>query len=548
MKVLKKIAIVIAVLVVLIVSLSYGLSYYVSKKLPSILKDQKDFPYNVSYEDLDISLLSGSFSIKNAYLAPKDSLQTAMQQGAFAKIEKIEVNHFNLWALLRNNSIRVKEVIITKPDVILYYRKEKYKPEDDFVKPFKNAISTGSLTIKDGSFKMLDSLQKPFLKAANIDFGLTNIKIDSTSVTKDIPIRYRDYTFACDSLFFDSGKFYTITAGKINTTDSNFTMEKFAMVPKQNRVQFTKMQKKELDQFNLKAAKISLPNLDWGYARDTLYVHSPEMTLDKIYANIYRSKEPADDYSRKKLYSEMLRSLKIDIDIKKLNIKNTTIEYEEQLSFAKPAAKVTFTKFDAKISNIYSPVGKKKNVKLPATMLDVKCIFMKSSPLRVSWSFNIPEESDAFTIMGHLQNIDSEKVDPVTRPLMNARTDGNIKEVKFTMNGNAYNGKGTFAINYDDLKVDILKEDGKKKNKIISAVANMVVKNDTDDKLKQTNVSVDRIRHKSVFNFLWRFVEQGLKQSVLPKAVVNIADNKKEKKDKEEKSKTTKAKGKEKKK
>jgi hypothetical protein len=116
------------------------------------------------------------------------------------------------------------------------------------------------------------------------------------------------------------------------------------------------------------------------------------------------------------------------------------------------------------------------------------------------------------------------------------------------MNGNIEHGKGTFAINYDHLKVDILKKDGKKENKIVSAVANLVVKNDTDGKLKQTNVEVDRIQHKSVFNFLWRFVEQGLKQSVLPKAVVNIADNKKEKKDKEEKSKTTKAKGSKKKK
>ena len=542
MKVLKKILIVIASIILLLILLSFGVSYYVSKKLPTILKEQKDFPYNVSYEKLDINLISGSFDIKNVSLAPKDSLQKIAKQGAFATIESIEVNNFSIWALLRNNHIKVNEVIITKPEVILYHRKEKYNAENDFVKPFKNVISTRALTIKEGSFKMADSLLNPTLKAANINFTVTNIQIDSTSLKKDIPVRYRDYNLSCDSLFYDSGKFYTITAGKIATTDESFTMDNFRMKPKQTRVQFTRMQKKELDQFNLKAGKINLSKLDWGYIGDTLYVHSPEMVLDKVYANIYRSKEPPDDYSRKKLYSEMLRTLKIDIDVKKLLIQNTTIEYEEQLSFAKPAAKVTFTKFDAKISNVYSPVGKKKNIKLPPTVLDVKCIFMKSSPLRVTWSFNVLEESDAFTIMGHLQNIDSEKVDPVTRPLMNARTDGNIKEVKFTMNGNIKHGKGTFAINYDDLKVDILKKDGKKENKIISAVANLVVKNDTDEKLKQTNVEVDRIQHKSVFNFLWRFVEQGLKQSVLPKAVVNIADNKKEKKDKEGKSKTTKAK------
>lgn len=537
MKFLKVTLIVIASLLVLLIAGGYGLSWYVSKKLPEIIRGNKDFPYNISYENLDIDLIGGSFTIDNAYLAPKDSLQTALQQGAFAKVKTIEVNNFSLWALLRKNHISVNEVIITSPDVTLYHRKEKYNPENDFVKPFRNNITTGRLTIKNGTFKMLDSLQHPFVKASNISFGLTNIKVDSTTLKKDIPIRYRDYNFSCDSLFYDAGKHYTISLGKLATTDSVLTIDKFRLKPKQSRQQFTRMLPKELDQFNLSAEKISIPKLEWGYLRDTLYVHSPQVVLDKVHANIYRSKEPADDYSRKKLYSEMLRSIKFDIDIKQLLIKNTVIEYEEQLTFAKPAAKVSFSKFDAKISNIYSLVGR-KDQKLSPTIIDVKCLFMKSSPLRVTWSFNIPEESDAFTIMGHLQNIDTQKTDPITKPLMNARTDGSISEVKFTLNGNTRHGKGTFAINYDDLKVDILKKDGKKENKIVSAVANMVVKNDSDGKLKETHVEVDRIQHKSVFNFLWRFVEQGLKQSVLPKPVLNIANNKKEKKDDKEKAKT----------
>lgn len=538
MKALKITAIVLLSILLLLAIGSIAVSQYVSKKLPEIIRGEKDFPYNFSYEKLDIDLLSGSFVIKNAYLAPKGSLKEAMKEGAFAEVKSIKVNNFNIWTLLRKNHIMVDEVIIDSPDVILYHRKKKYNTQDDFVKPFKNAITTSALIIRNGKFRMLDSQQNPSLKASKIDFKLTNIKIDSTTVQKELPVRYRDYSLKCDSLFYDAGKHYTITANRIATTDSNFTLENFKLKPKQSRIRFTRMQPKELDQFNLSAQKINIPVLDWGYKRDTLYVHTPEMTLERVFANIYRSKEPADDYTRKKLYSEMLRGLKFDLDVKKLNIRNTVIEYEEQLTFSKPAAKVGFSEFDAEISNIYSMTGRDKTKKLPATVIDVKCLFMKTSPLRVTWSFNIPEKSDAFTIMGHLQNIDTEKIDPVTRPLMNASTDGNIKEVKFTMNGNLRHGKGIFAINYDDLKVDILKKDGKKENKIVSAVANMVVKNDTDNQLKQTNVEVDRIQHKSVFNFLWRFTEQGLKQSVLPKTVVKIANNKKEKKDEKEKSKT----------
>jgi hypothetical protein len=142
---------------------------------------------------------------------------------------------------------------------------------------------------------------------------------------------------------------------------------------------------------------------------------------------------------------------------------------------------------------------------------------MKSAPLKVSWSFNTLDTSDSFTIIGHLQNIKSEEVNPVSKPLMNVETSGTLNEVKFTFNGNRERSTGTFAINYDDLKVDIYKKDGKKKNKITSALGNLVVKNDTKGKLKEVKIGVDRSKDKSVFNFLWKFVMEGLKETVLPK-------------------------------
>ena len=535
MKLLKKIGIVILSLLLLVLLAGYGLSLWVSKKLPEVIHAEKDFPYNISYENLDIDLISGSFSMHNAYLAPKGIADTIMEKGVFGNIDRIEVQNFSVWQLLKNDRISVNKVIIDSPDITLYHREKKYNAQDDFVKPFKNAISTSSLQIINGRFAMLDSSRQFIIKAARINFELNNIRIDSVSLEKDIPLRYRDYSLACDSLFYNAGKFYAISINNLKATDSTLQINDFRMLPKQNRVAFTRMQAKELDQFNLKAKSISIPKLDWGYLRDTLYVHTPQMVLDGVYANIYRSKEPPDDYSRKKLYSEMLRSLKFDLDIKKLEIRNTAIDYEEQLTFARPAAKVSFSKFNADITNIYSPVGRKKGQKLPPTVMDVKCLFMKSAPLRVTWSFNTPDASDAFTIMAHLQNIESSRINAVTKPLMNATTDGNIREVRFTFNGNTRRGKGEFAIKYDDLKVEVLKKDGKKENKLMTAVGNLLVKNDTKGEMKQTHVEVDRVQHKSVFNFLWRFTEQGLKQSVLPKFVEKIATKKKQKKEEKEK-------------
>lgn len=123
---------------------------------------------------------------------------------------------------------------------------------------------------------------------------------------------------------------------------------------------------------------------------------------------------------------------------------------------------------------------------------------------------------------GLLKNVSSEKVNPVSKPLMNVETNGHLKEVRFTFNGNRESGSGTFAIDYEGLKVDMYKKDGKKKNKLMTAIGNLLVKNDSKGELKEVQVSVPRGKDKSVFNFLWKFIQEGLKQTILPKIVDKV--------------------------
>ena len=109
---LKKTAIIVASITVLLLLINFGISYWVTQKLPKILQSEKDFPYNINYDDIDVRLISGSFTIYNAYLAPKDSSNTKKNKGTFGKIKQIEVEQFNLWALLWQNHIKVKSITI----------------------------------------------------------------------------------------------------------------------------------------------------------------------------------------------------------------------------------------------------------------------------------------------------------------------------------------------------------------------------------------------------------------------------------------------------
>ncbi|QEE48333.1 hypothetical protein FUA48_01700 [Flavobacterium alkalisoli] len=514
MSLLKKILIGTGVLILLLIIANYGISYWISQKLPSVLQSEEKMPYNISYRDLDIDLLRGNLTVLDAALSPKDTSGTPMKNGAFGKIDKIKIESFSLWQLLVNDKIKVQHIIIEKPEIILYPEENKYHVKGKLVKPFKNTISTETIDLTEGKFTLLDSTDKIKLQAYNIKINLKKIKVDSSTVKNNMPVKYSSYLFNCDSIYYQAGSQYHITTQKITLSDTSAIVNNFKLTPELSRIAFAKSIPKEKDQYRIAVEKIHVPNSVWGFVNDTLFVHSPEINLNKVNAVIYRPKMPTDDLSTKKLYSQMLRELNFDLQIDKINLKDSYLEYQEQQSYDREPAKVSFSNFNATVANIYSPLHKEE---FPTTSLDVSCLFMKSSPLNVHWTFNIPDQSDSFTIKGHLQNVNSSTIDPVAKPLMNLTTQGDLEQIYFTFNGNRETSNGAFAIRYENLKVKLYKKDGKKENKLMSAVGNLLAKNDSDGDLKQADVSVDREKSKSVFNFLWRFLQEGLKKTLLPK-------------------------------
>ena len=512
----RKILIAIAGLIVLLILLNYGASYYISKRLPSILHAEKDFPYNISYDDLDINLLTGSLTAHNAYIAPKDSTSTALKKGLFGKVKKVQVRHCDLWALLRTDKIIVKAVVLDTPEAILYESKKKYNVEDDFVKPFKKTIRTGSVEVIDGNFKMLDTMQRIAVKASNIDFKILDIKVDSATVEQNIPVKYSDYKFTCDSVFYRMDNVYNVTASRVINSDTSMVVSNVKLIPKYTRASFTKNIGLEKDLFTITVKTINLPKVEWGYLKDILYVHAPTVSLNNVYANVYRNKIPKDDPSVKKMYSELLRSLKFDLKADRVLVKNSQIVYEEQNNFSVPPGKVTFSNFYGTLHNVYSPVNKGK---LPNTVIDAQCMFMKATPLKATWTFNTLNKSDSFTFTGSLQSIRIEQINAISNPLMNINAKGLITKLRFTINGNRNNATGSFAIDYDDLKVEVLEDDRKGKKRLLSAIGNLFIKNDSDEKLKQTSIQVTRAKDKSFFNFLWLCMQDGLRKAILPKFV-----------------------------
>lgn len=515
-----KIALWLCALLVLGALLEIGLNAWIRNRLPKILNENNKSAYAINYKTLEVSLWDSNIDATEIIVVPKVALKdTLTKSGIYGKVTSVAVRDFKIWPLLFDNKIKARSISINKPEVVIYKKSDRYNNgsksfSDKVAAPFEQLISVTDIFIRHGDLKMVYlKNNQPLLSVQNINLTIDGVVITDDILKRKIPFSYKNYRFDCDSAYYRPNEFYDITTKKIATTNNELTIDHFAMQPRYSRVAFVRRIPKEKDLFTLRSKKISLNKMDWGFKGDDFFFHTDAIIVDHAAANIYRSKLPPDDLRKKYLYNKLLRDLKFDLKVGALKIKNSLIEYEESKDFEKGAGKVSFHNFYMTATNICSGFKRKKAADLK---IRVKCRFMNASPLDVAWNLNVMDRSDGFHIAGTLVNFDAAQIVPFTKPYMNVTTRGIIDELHFSFTGNDARDSGEFAVKYDDLKFTVFKKnDRKKKNKVLTFIGNLLVKNDTKGKVKNAHVALDRIPEKSFYNFLWRSIADGLKQILI---------------------------------
>lgn len=515
MKWSRKVLIVLCVLAVLAVLLNFGLNIWIDRQLPKVINRENDSEYYITYKDIHISLWDSDIIARKVVVVPKGALRDSLDKaGIYAEIESVKVSDFKIGDILFNDKIKARSITIEKPTVILYKRKARYDAKEAVVAPFEKVVSVRDIYLKGGNISIVSGRNNtPVLSAKNIDIEVDGLLITETILAEKIPFHCQNYRLSCDSLDYFPNHDYQIRTQKIRATKTDLSIAGFEMLPLVSRRQFTAKIDKERDLYTLRCKSVRAQKIDWGFKKDDFYFHGRLLKFDEVAANIYRSKEPADDLKKKPLYNKLLRELEFDLRIDTLKVRNSIVEYEEEKSAEFGAGKVSFSRFNAAITGINSGF---KRTELPDVKIAVNCLFMKNSPLSVNWRFNPMDKSDGFQISGKLRNFDAAAMAPFTKPYVNVTTQGTIEQVNFNFIGNDLKSRGNFAVEYDDLKFTIYQKDEReKKNKFLTFVSRIFVKKTTKDRLKSTDIEIERIPEKSFYNFLWRSVGEGLKQVLI---------------------------------
>ncbi|MTG96928.1 MULTISPECIES: DUF748 domain-containing protein [Myroides] len=413
-----------------------------------------------------------------------------------------------------NDTLHIGSIAVDNAEVTHIPQRKLITPKAKG-KKILDIVKIDSLTVSNTNFVIKENNNKQNkLSVDSVSAVIKDIYITPLTAVNKLPFAYGETQFKTRKVNFDSGKYYQIEMDNIAISNHTMSFNNFVMNPKMSRKQMVKTFKYADDIFRLKAKEISLTDYEWGFdEKGVVFFNTKLLQLDQLNANIYRDKIPPHNMSNKSMFSKKLRDINFGLRIDEVRIRKSHLVYEESDAKAVAPGKITLGNFTANIKNLASGYNKKK---LPLTTISVDANFMNAAPLHVDWSFNILNRADKFNIKGTVKNFPATAMQPFLQPYVKASTDGKLELVQFNFSGDAKVATGTFGMKYQNLRVTIYRKDGKAKKKVLSALGNLIIRDNSKGELKTVNIKkVQKVEEKSFFNYLWLCILQGLKQTIL---------------------------------
>ncbi len=349
------------------------------------------------------------------------------------------------------------------------------------------------------------------IKVGNFNVKLNSVTTDKNILKESIPFHVNNQLITAGKVDVDAGKYYRLKIDGIKNTGKMTQLTNFGFLPKYSREKFNRIIAVEEDLYTIKVKSINITDRNSTFGKNAA-VDLDRIIFDGVNCNIFHDLAPPDDVGVRYMFSKKLRDVKFPLFIKQIDIKNSRLAYEEVAEKAQIPGKITFEDFNASIYNVNSA-----RMKGRPTLVKVDSQFrlFGDADTKVQWQFDVTNKNDDYAINGIINDLSVDNANLFVRPYLNVSLDGKIHYLKFDYKGNSKNIGGNFYFKYSDMNVNFMNKNTGKERKLLSAIANVFVKNNSKGEPSHVEVDKERDPNKSFFNTLWQGIMEGLKKYLI---------------------------------
>lgn len=544
---------VIGILVTIVVTV-VGISWYLSRnwkpiveeQLKEIVRNTTDSLYNLTFDELHMSVALGNVTLKNAVFkadtqvyARMEAAQTAPDNLYNIEVTELKVKRFGIRALLADRRLNIKSIALTDPHIHLTNKYHAYndtiptenKPKKSLYESIRDvfsAVDVDRIDIENANFQytQLADDESTDFALHNVNIQVEDVLIDPTAQTDTSRLYYTkrieaivpgfEYTFA-DGLYV--AKFDTL---KVNTQEQNLLLTNVICKPVIDKAAFYKKHGKNVTRTDLHFDMLYLEKLDFKRLIEEQHTIAHSARIKNGYASLYGDKrypkQPVNQIGEAP-HQKLMRIQKL-IHVDTVFVDNVDVVYGEMSGRYHREGEISFNGSTGTITNVTNDTVRLSQDKYMKA--DLRAKILKSGDLHVQFSFDMLSKTGEHSYNGTLGAMKAAAFNRILYPLLNVEiASGNIRGIRFNINGTDYRSRGDFRFDYDNLKIDLKSDphNPRKKSslKIASFLVNQLIINDSNpdanEKYHVGKVNHRRVPEHTFFKNLWQSLLDGIKQT-----------------------------------
>jgi len=533
--------------------------------------------YDLSFDHLNINIVTGEVKIRNVVIAPKKvPLQSYpyINSTFVLTTSRIDLNGVELYMLLKQNRLQVSSIEIEKPEISVQLKGRNHvlfpfkqggktsKEEIELLKKYLDTYSLKAFVLRDASLKMEDENEGRSYQIGALNIFVSDIQLRQLSGVDSLTFRKADLgmsglmihtksggfksmesknyqlnidSFAIqqrpDTVDFQVGDYRSqIQDWKLVTADSAYVIgaklaelsrsEKavhisdVVMKPAISHDEFNQLHKYQKELYTISVKKVDLLNISLDSLRRYRTILIGQVNLDSADVLIYKDKTKDVDLKRFPGFpGQQLNSVGIPLTVKELKISGSTLEYQEK-KVDGGLASVKINRLQLNAQNISN--------QMPGASLPVKADGYLENKIPFNLALVFSYTKPEFSFKGAVKPFELKDLNRVTEAFAptSVKT-GFVDGINFSGNGYLREASGDMEFLYHDLGLIIdVQKFSKFKNSLITFAANNYLNSSNpasaDKAARVVKFDVERDRNKGFMNLVIKSVLAGLQETMLP--------------------------------
>ena len=507
---------------------------WVEEKLSKQLDALSQSPLNLTYNKLDVNILSGNASL--------DSVTMTKQEGKnhyTFRFDRLKINGLGVASYIFSKQIKLGEIKVENPH-LLFTRvldtdtlnqqetSQAINLPDMLIKSFETEAGTFIIQNKKG-----DSTNN-FI-SGRFDLSIEELKADSA---KKHEFEYVDISSLnlnltdIDIKFPDSLYQASIKKASFDLNKASIDIDSTIIKSRYDKYKLAHVVNHEIDWIDTYNPTVKVRGIDIGKLLSQGAYYIENVSIEGFNALIFRDKRlPFPQKPDTKLLHQVLADLNVKVAIDTIQLKKGHLEYHEFVKQAVGPGKISFQELYAtfySFTNVDS-IQKKNNY---TAYMDAQSKVMGQALLKASFTFPLVDNGQQYTVSGNMKAAKLTTFNPMLEDVAFVSIEeGYMKELDFNFKYNLTESNGTMNFVYEDLKINTLDKSSNRSTglgeNIKSFMANTFIvrtNNLKKDSFRVGDIHFKRNEKKSIFNYWWKSLLTGFRSSTGIKAPKETID------------------------